>query len=237
LRREVLSEIDLYQMALHRDIFWVGKQWAVTGHGMQAVDQKQKSKFDIEASRLWEDNLLDNLSPQRWFNSEDFNAGLSIARARYPEAPEKAASRKKAAAKESPPAPAAPAKPAPKTEAKPEFKPAGKPQARAESKAEPKVEAKRAELKAEPGNGDAKAKAAIPQAAVAPAKPAAKVEPSKPVTAPPASKLAFTSGPAQSTLKVKARREKKRPPAQLSMSVVGWPAKFTKMWRVRISRK
>ena len=48
-------------MALHRDIYWVGKQWAVTGYGLQAVDQKQKGKFDIEASRLWEDGVLEKL--------------------------------------------------------------------------------------------------------------------------------------------------------------------------------
>ena len=36
-------------MALHRDIFWVGRQWAVTGYGIQACDQKQKGGFDIEA--------------------------------------------------------------------------------------------------------------------------------------------------------------------------------------------
>ena len=63
---------EICEMALHRDIYWVGKQWAVTGYGMQAVDQKQKSKFDIEASRLWEDDLLERLSDQRWFNVDDF---------------------------------------------------------------------------------------------------------------------------------------------------------------------
>lgn len=114
---------QIYEMALHRDIFWVGRQWAVTGYGMQAVDQKQKSRFDIEASRLWEDDLLECLSEQRWFNPDDFNAGLSIARARYPEPPDKAASREKAVAQES--APVAPLGPAvelkaepPKTDAK-----------------------------------------------------------------------------------------------------------------------
>jgi len=96
-----------YEMALHRDIFWVGRQWAVTGYGMQAVDQKQKSRFDIEASRLWEDDLLECLSEQRWFNPDDFNAGLSIARARYPEPPDKAASREKAVAQERMPVPPA----------------------------------------------------------------------------------------------------------------------------------
>jgi hypothetical protein len=71
-------------MALHRDIFWVGRQWAVTGHGLQAVDQKQKSKFDIEICRLWADDLTHELAAERWFNAEDFSKGLSIARARYP---------------------------------------------------------------------------------------------------------------------------------------------------------
>jgi hypothetical protein len=28
-------------MALHRDIYWVGRQWAVTGYGIQACDQKK----------------------------------------------------------------------------------------------------------------------------------------------------------------------------------------------------
>ena len=48
-------------MALHRDIFWVGRQWAVTGYGVQACDQKQKGQFDIEAGRLWDDDELENL--------------------------------------------------------------------------------------------------------------------------------------------------------------------------------
>jgi hypothetical protein len=74
-------------MALHRDIFWVGRHWAVTGLGLQAVDQKQKSKFDIEIARLWDDDLLDGLSAERWFNLEDFSKGLSVARARYPQPP------------------------------------------------------------------------------------------------------------------------------------------------------
>jgi hypothetical protein len=84
-------------MALHRDIYWVGRQWAVTGHGMQAVDQKQKSKFDIEVSRLWEDDLSEILCAQTWFNPEDFSKGLSIARARYPEPPGRVRPERKAA--------------------------------------------------------------------------------------------------------------------------------------------
>jgi hypothetical protein len=95
-------------MALHRDIYWVGKQWAVTGYGMQAVDQKQKSKFDIEVSRLWDDDLSENLRAERWFNADDFSKGLSLARARYPEPPRKVPPERKAAPDPKPPQKAAP---------------------------------------------------------------------------------------------------------------------------------
>ena len=205
-------------MALHRDIFWVGKQWAVTGYGMQAVDQKQKSKFDIEASRLWEDDLLDVLSDQRWFNLDDFNAGLTVARAKYPEAPAKAAARKKA--KESARVAVAPPKPAAKSDPKPDVK------------AETKVAAK-----TEPPKPETKAKVAKPQPAAESAKPALKAAPPKPEAAPPAPKLAITSGPAQSTITVKPRAKKPRPAAQISMRIVGYPAKFTPMWRIRVNQR
>jgi len=78
-------------MALHRDIYWVGKQWAVTGHGMQAIDKKLQGKFDIEASRLWEGGLTESLGAEKWFNAEDFSKGLELARARYPLPPGQAA--------------------------------------------------------------------------------------------------------------------------------------------------
>jgi hypothetical protein len=78
-------------MALHRDIYWVGRQWAVTGYGLQAVDQKQKGKFDIEASRLWEDDILESVGAERWLNLDDFEEALAVARKRFPEPPRKAA--------------------------------------------------------------------------------------------------------------------------------------------------
>ena len=74
-------------MALHRDIFWVGRQWAVTGYGMQAVDQKQKGKFDIEASRVWEDGLAERLRAEGWLNIEDFDKALVVARQHFPQPP------------------------------------------------------------------------------------------------------------------------------------------------------
>ena len=79
-------------MALHRDIYWVGRQWAVTGYGLQAVDQKQKGKFDIDAPRLWEDGLLESLRAEKWLNIDDFEKALAVARGRFPEPPRKAAS-------------------------------------------------------------------------------------------------------------------------------------------------
>jgi hypothetical protein len=76
-------------MALHRDIFWVGRQWAVTGYGLQAVDQKLKGNFDIEAVRLWEDGLLERMRAEPWLNVEDFGKALSVARTRFPVPPRK----------------------------------------------------------------------------------------------------------------------------------------------------
>ncbi len=72
-------------MALHRDIFWIGRQWAVTGFGMQAINQKHNGEFDIPIERLWDDDLSGTLSAQKWFNAEDFDKGLAVARARYPQ--------------------------------------------------------------------------------------------------------------------------------------------------------
>jgi hypothetical protein len=72
-------------MPLHRDIYWVGRQWAVTGHGMQAVDQRLKGVFDIEISRLWDDGLAERLGADKWLNAEDFAKGLAVARNKFPE--------------------------------------------------------------------------------------------------------------------------------------------------------
>jgi hypothetical protein len=76
-------------MALHRNIYWVGKQWAVTGYGIQACDQKQKGKFDIEAARLWEDGVLERMRAERWLNIGDFDQAIAVARTHYPEPPRK----------------------------------------------------------------------------------------------------------------------------------------------------
>src|SRR3954452_22495077 len=71
-------------MALHRDIHWIGRQWAVTGFGMQLIDQKLKGFFDIESVNLWEDGLIEAMHAKEWLNKADFDKGLDIARKRYP---------------------------------------------------------------------------------------------------------------------------------------------------------
>jgi hypothetical protein len=71
-------------MALHRDIFWIGRQWSVTGSGMQVINQKYDGEYDIPIECLWDDGLTDSLREQQWFNPDDFNKGLVVARARYP---------------------------------------------------------------------------------------------------------------------------------------------------------
>ena len=72
-------------MALHRDIFWIGRQWAVTGHGMQLIDQRLEGTFDIEVIRLWDDDLIESLRAKAWLKAEDFDKGLAVARTRHPQ--------------------------------------------------------------------------------------------------------------------------------------------------------
>src|ERR1700758_398229 len=74
-------------MALHRDIFWIGRQWAVTGFGLQAVDQRLKGAFDVESARLWEDDLPQRMRALAWINANDFNKALDLGRGRFPNPP------------------------------------------------------------------------------------------------------------------------------------------------------
>jgi hypothetical protein len=74
-------------MALHRDIFWVGRQWAVTGFGIQAIDQRLRGALDIDIARLWDDDLVENRRAKPGLNIADFDKALTVARTRYPQAP------------------------------------------------------------------------------------------------------------------------------------------------------
>jgi len=71
-------------MALHRDIFWVGRQWAVTGAGIQAVDQRLRGVLDINIERLWDEAHVQSRRAKPGVNLEDFDAAVTMARARFP---------------------------------------------------------------------------------------------------------------------------------------------------------
>jgi len=70
-------------MPLHRDIHWIGRQWAVTGLGMQLIDQKLKGFFDIEILQLWDEALIETTRTKEWLNRADFDKGLDVARTRF----------------------------------------------------------------------------------------------------------------------------------------------------------
>jgi hypothetical protein len=74
-------------MALHRDIFWVGRQWAVTGAGVQAVDQRLRGVLDIGIARLWDDDLVQSRRTKPGVNAADFDKALTVARERFPNTP------------------------------------------------------------------------------------------------------------------------------------------------------
>lgn len=74
-------------MPLHRDIFWVGRQWAVTGAGIQAIDQRLRGVLDIAIARLWDDDLVQSRRAKPGVNAADFDKALTVARERFPKAP------------------------------------------------------------------------------------------------------------------------------------------------------
>jgi hypothetical protein len=84
-------------MALHRDIYWIGRQWAVTGYGLQLIDQRLKGVFDIEITRLRDQRVLDAMRAHEWLKAEDFDKALAAAHKRFPEAVQAAPERIKAA--------------------------------------------------------------------------------------------------------------------------------------------
>lgn len=71
-------------MALHRDIFWIGKQWTVTGSGIQAVDQRLRGILDIPVARLRDEAFVQSRRAKPGVNLEDFDKAVLIARTRYP---------------------------------------------------------------------------------------------------------------------------------------------------------
>ena len=74
-------------MVLHRDIFWLGRQWAVTGYGIQLVSTKHDMRFDVPAADIVRDDLDAPLRDEPWFDPADFADALQVARRRVEESP------------------------------------------------------------------------------------------------------------------------------------------------------
>ncbi|MDX3970003.1 MAG: hypothetical protein QHD01_25860 [Bradyrhizobium sp.] len=74
-------------MPLHRDIFWIGRQWAVTGAGIQAIDQRLRGVLDIEIARLSDEDLVQSRRAKPGVNAADFDKALAVARERFPQTP------------------------------------------------------------------------------------------------------------------------------------------------------
>lgn len=75
-------------MSLHRDIYWLGRQWAVTGYGIQAVDQRRFGQHDVEAARIGDDEVIAALETFGWFDVEDFREAVRQAQQRPKSGPE-----------------------------------------------------------------------------------------------------------------------------------------------------
>ena len=207
-------------MALHRDIFWVGRQWAVTGYGIQAVDQKHKGQFDIEIGRLWEDGLAESLQADGWLNSEDFGKAHAAARGRFPEPP-------RMAAEVSAGAPVEPTgEPSKPVELPNELRELLKELARPVERSASPVEPSRKTLPPEVPRQIADLKAGAPIGPL--------IEPPKPAELPvePPTELAKPAEPPTPPV------EAPSPVAQTfdNMRIVGWPAKFLRPWRARVLR-
>lgn len=82
-----IGEAGVRGVVLHRDVFWLGRQWAVTGYGVQAVSKKHNMKFDIEVSQIWGDNLEAPMRDLPWFDARDFAEAVERARKRATEEP------------------------------------------------------------------------------------------------------------------------------------------------------
>ena len=84
---DVVGKAGVRGVVLHRDVFWLGKQWAVTGFGVQAVSKKHNMTFDIDVSQIWGDDLDAPMRDEPWFDAADFAEAVTVARRRAEESP------------------------------------------------------------------------------------------------------------------------------------------------------
>jgi hypothetical protein len=72
------------RVRVSKPIFWTGRQWAVTGHGIEARD----GTYTIAKNRVWEESdgygWVDHMSEKEWVDMADFKEALEIARQHWP---------------------------------------------------------------------------------------------------------------------------------------------------------
>ena len=82
---ESTDEVRVTGEPLAEPVYWKGRQWAVTKHGIEARD----GKFHIAGSRAWEETnghgWIEQMADKSWVDIHDFTEALRLARARWPE--------------------------------------------------------------------------------------------------------------------------------------------------------
>ena len=81
---ESKDEILVRGEALQQPIHWRGRQWAVTGFGIE----KRDGTYPIEGKRVWEENhghgWIEHMAEKDWVDLPDFAEALRLARGRWP---------------------------------------------------------------------------------------------------------------------------------------------------------
>lgn len=71
--------------ALHKPIYYEGRQWAVTAYGLECRD----GTYAIAADRLWEEEAeygwVLHMAEKNWVDVEDFIVALCLARVKHRE--------------------------------------------------------------------------------------------------------------------------------------------------------
>jgi hypothetical protein len=77
------DEVPVLGGPLNEPIHWKGRQWAVTGYGIE----KRDGTYYIDKERLWEDDDVHpwekHMKEKDWVDIDDFRAAMTEARKIY----------------------------------------------------------------------------------------------------------------------------------------------------------
>lgn len=70
--------------ALTEPVFWRGREWAVTGYGIEKLD----GRYAIKRSDIWEAHgawtIVNHMEEKGWVDMSDFKTALRIAKIFFP---------------------------------------------------------------------------------------------------------------------------------------------------------